>query len=385
MTMHTVSTHEAAIEVFRNRNLRQALYDAGDVVMADVLVNLHGDEHRDRRRLENRLYRRETLLRYERELFPDILEDTLAPHVERGHAELVSLGHQLMMNLAALTAGVDRPLGTPEETGRLYDYLRIFIEGATLAHYTGDRQAKRDEVEQALLDFDAEFLAPSIDRRLALPVEARPRDVLTVLLDNDDDLHLPHDVVRREIAFYLLAGAHTSATAFTRVLHRMFEWFAAHPEDRASATDIDFVQACTNETIRLEPSSPVAVRRAETAVSLACGLDLAVGDEVTIDLLAVNRDRTVWGADADTFDPRRVAPDRVPAWGLSLGSGMHHCIGAELAAGAILENDRLRGLVPTSVSRMFELGCDPDPSNAPERDPDTARPYFSRYPVVFTS
>ena len=166
MTMHTVTTHAQAIEVFRNRNLRQALYDAGDVVMADVLVNLHGDAHRDRRRLENRLYRRETLLEYERELFPGILEDTLAPHVERGHAELVSLGHQLMMNLAAFTAGVDRPLGTPEETDRLYEYLRVFIEGATLAHYTGDKAAKRAEVEAALESTSTPSSSrPSIDRR----------------------------------------------------------------------------------------------------------------------------------------------------------------------------------------------------------------------------
>ena len=73
----------------------------------------------------------------------------------------------------------------------------------------------------------------------------------------------------------------------------------------------------------------------------------------------------------------------MPAWGLSLGSGMHHCIGAELAAGAVLENDRLWGLVPTSVCRMFELGCEPDPDDGPEHDPATARPYFARYPVVF--
>lgn len=383
MTMHTVSTHAAAIEVFRNRNLRQALYDAGDVVMADVLVNLHGDAHRDRRRLENRLYRRETLLRYERELFPEILESTLAPHVARGQAELVSLGHQLMMNLAALTAGVDRPLGTPEETERLYGYLRIFIEGATLAHYTGDQAAKRAEVEAALVDFDAEFLAPSIEHRQALPAAERPRDVLTVLLDNDDDLHLPHEVIRREIAFYLLAGAHTSATAFTRVLHHMFEWFTEHPEEQKLATDLDFVQRCTNETIRLEPSSPIALRRADDAVTLSGGLEIAAGDEVTIDLLAVNRDPDVWGADGDAFDPWRTPPERVPAWGLSLGSGMHHCIGAELAAGAQLENDRLWGLVPTSVCQMFELGCEPDPDERPVRDPSTARPYFSRYPVVF--
>ncbi len=132
----TVRTYREVQECYRSRDLRQALYDAGEVIMGDVVVNLHGDAHRDRRRLENRLFRRDTFLHYEYDLFPSIIDDTLAPHVAAGHAELVSLGHQLMMNLAAFAAGVDRTLGTPEETFHLYAYLTTFIEGATLAHYT---------------------------------------------------------------------------------------------------------------------------------------------------------------------------------------------------------------------------------------------------------
>jgi cytochrome P450 len=73
----TITTYEEAKDAYRQKDLRQALYDAGEVVMADVLVNLHGDEHRDRRRLENRLFRRETFERYERELFPPIIDATL--------------------------------------------------------------------------------------------------------------------------------------------------------------------------------------------------------------------------------------------------------------------------------------------------------------------
>ena len=56
----TIATYHDARDAYREKQLRQALYDAGDVVMADVLVNLHGDEHRSRRRLENRLFRRDS-------------------------------------------------------------------------------------------------------------------------------------------------------------------------------------------------------------------------------------------------------------------------------------------------------------------------------------
>ena len=164
----TITSYEDAKDAYRQKDLRQALYDAGEVIMADVLVNLHGAEHRDRRRLENRLFRRETLELYERELFPPIVAETLATDLEAGRTELVDLAHRMLMNLAALTAGVDRPLGTPDETRRLYASLMVFIEGATLAHYTGDRDAKRAQVASELHRFDLEFVTPSLERRRAL-------------------------------------------------------------------------------------------------------------------------------------------------------------------------------------------------------------------------
>ncbi len=398
MTEITVTTHERALEVYRSKDLRQGLYDDGDVVMSDVLVNLHGEDHRSRRRLENRLFRRPSLLHYEQDLFGDVMEATLRPHVDAGEADLVSLGHQLMMNLAALTAGVDRPEGTPAETDRLYAYLRTFIEGATLGTYTGDRDAKRAEVADALIRFDDEFLAPALDRRMAIltAIDAGdadeadlPPDVLSVLLANEDDLHLPRETIRREVAFYLLAGAHTSATAFTRVTHNILSWVDQHPDDaRRAVTDREFVQRCTQETIRLEPSSPTAVRWALADATLEDGTTIEEGDRVVIDLMAVNRDPSVWGPTAAGFDPERTIPDGVPASGLSFGHGMHHCIGYELAAGAALranqtEDQRLWGLVPIAVQWLFDHGCRAHPTDAPEPDTSTTRPYFGRYPVVF--
>jgi cytochrome P450 len=386
----TITSYHEAREAYRQKDLRQALYDAGEVVMADVLVNLHGSEHRDRRRLENRLFRRETIDLYERELFPPIIAETLAPELAAGRAELVDLGHRMMMNLAAFTAGVDRPLGTAEETRHLYSYLRTFIEGATLGHYTGDREAKSAEIAVELEKFDKEFVAPSIARRMEIIRSGGelPRDVLSVLLANEDSLHLPHDVIVREVAFYLLAGAHTSATAFTRVLHYIFTWLEDHPEDRELVrTDRLFVQRCTHETVRLQPSSPTAMRWALEDVELSTGTFIPKGAKVVIDLATVNRDTSVFGDDAAEFNPHRVLPERIPAYGLSFGLGMHACIGQELAAGLMFTDestidDHLFGLVPEAVQTMFDHNVRPDPNDPPEMDPSTTRPYFGRYPVL---
>ena len=386
----TITDYDEARDVYRQKDLRQALYDAGEVVMADVLVNLHADEHRDRRRLENRLFRRDTFTLYERELFPPIIEETLRPEIEAGKAELVDLGHRLMMNLAALTAGVDRPLGTADETRHLYRYLMLFIEGATLGFYTGDREAKAAEIREHLGAFDTEFVRPSIARRQALldAGEELPRDVLSILLANEDALHLPHDVIVREVAFYLLAGAHTSATAFNRVLHYMFTWLAEHPEDRELArTDRLFVQRCTHETIRLQPSSPTAARWALADIELRTGRHIPNGAKVVIDLATVNRNTHVFGEDAAEFNPHRTVPDRVTPYGLSFGLGMHACIGQDLAAGLIFDStstidDHLFGLVPEAVQIMFDHDVRPDPDDPPVMDPSTTRPYFGRYPVL---
>lgn len=387
----TITSYEEAKEAYRQRELRQALYDAGEVIMADVLVNLHGAEHRDRRRLENRLFRRETLELYERELFPPILAETLAIDIELGSAELVDLAHRMLMNLAALTAGVDRPQGTADETRRLYASLMVFIEGATLAHYTGDRDAKRAEVASELHRFDLEFVTPSLERRRALLAAGHelPKDILSTLAANEDALHLPHEVVVREVAFYLLAGAHTSATAFTRVSHNIFKWLEQHPDDAQLVhTNRRFIQQCTHETIRLQPSSPVAMRWALEDITLKSGTFIPKGGKVVIDLLSVNRDVSVFGDDAAEFNPHRVPPDGVPAYGLSFGSGMHACIGQDLAAGLTPDDtdpeNQLAGLVPEAVQALFDAGARPDPNDPPVMDESTSRPYFGRYPVLLS-
>ncbi len=255
-------------------------------------------------------------------------------------------------------------------------------------------------MQDRLERFDAEFLSPGIERRRALldavqrgevTDEVLPRDVLTVLLRNEDKVPLSHESLRREIAFYLLAGAHTSATAFTRVLHQVFTWLDANPADAGRAlADRGFVQRCTHETIRLQPSSPVGMRWALADVRLSSGATIAAGDKVILDLAAANRDPAVFGADAEAFDPNRALAPGVNPWGLSFGMGMHACIGQDLAAGLVLDPDassdqHLFGLVPVAVQAMLDRGARPVADDPPQMDTSTTRPYFARYPVTLAA
>ncbi len=386
----------AVREALRHKDLRQNLYDEGALVMGDCLLNLHGSAHRDRRRLENRLFRRETFQRWERELLEPTVTATLAPFVVAGEADLVVVGYQAAMNLTAHVAGIDHDPGDPLATERLYEMVRTFSAGATIAHSTRDKAEVRAEVAATLDRFEVDLLAPSRSRRLALLSDRDdgrlvdddlPRDVLTTVLQHSDRLSLDAAAVRREIAFYLQAGAHSTANAFVHAVDAALTWGVDHPEDLALARrDVSVVQRCVHEALRLHPASPVASRQAMVALTLG-DVDVAEGTTVLLDLAAANRDRSVWGADADEFDPWRVPPARVSPWGLSFGAGMHTCIGQELDGGfdpavPVPEGERLYGTVAVIAHAVLAGGARLDPSRPPVLDPTSTRTHFSHYPVL---
>jgi len=162
-----VSTVEEVSEILRSPNLAQALYDEGAVIMDRVLLTLHGEEHRKRRMLEFRVFRRDFFRYYETEVFPRTLNETMAVALAAGKADLVDLGYRVTMNLTADFAGIDRPRRNAEETRELLDQVITFSEGATLVHSTRNKEDVRREVRDALRRFDDAFLAPSIARRTA--------------------------------------------------------------------------------------------------------------------------------------------------------------------------------------------------------------------------
>lgn len=389
--------YKDATEAYRHRGLRQATYEESELLMAGTILHLEGEEHRVRRRMENPLFSLDSVREYERKLLPGILEETLAPHVAAGGVDLVKFGHQMLMNIAALATGIDRPKGTPEETADLFRYMMTFVEGATIFHSTRDHEVVRQEIRQALIDFDEEFLRPSAAPRRALLAQVAagtlaeselPTDLLTILLREEEAGRLDWATLQREMAAYLLASAHTSATAFTRTAHHLFGWFAEHPEDLEKArVDLGFLQRAVSETIRLFPSSPIGLRRAFEDIELRSGTHIPNGARVVIDLMAVNRDPALFGDDAELFDPYRRPREGLPLYGLSFGMGTHACIGQRLAGGLLTEDgagsDRVYGVVAVALQRFFREDVRRDPLDPPERDTATERPYWGRYPVIF--
>jgi cytochrome P450 len=400
MSTETVNTFHDAETVLRNPDLAQSLYDEGAVIMADTLLVLHGEQHKTRLKQEMRVFRRNFLRYYESEVFPRTLAETLEPFEALGHADLMELGYLATLNLSADFAGIDRMERNTEESSRLLKLVKVFAEGATLVHSTRDKDVVRSEVRDALKEFEGSFLKDSIGRRKGLIAKHRagkiseddlPRDILTELLSSDPAQQLPPEVLTREIAFFLQAGAHSTGNATSHAFHDLTEWAKAHPEDGARyLPDPIFLQHCVHEALRLHPASPVSWRRPVCPVDLPDGRTATPDRQVEIDLWAANRDPEIFGADADVFNPHRKLPDGVNAFGLTFGTGFHSCLGRDLDGGAIPtekstpKTHRL-GIVTLFVQALLQRGARPDPDQPPEPASHTARPNWGVYPILFGS
>jgi hypothetical protein len=219
--------------------------------------------------------------------------------------------------------------------------------------------------------------------------DSLPRDVITILLRNRDKLALADDVFRREVAFYLQAGSHSTANSLTHAMHDILAWCADKPGERERLeNDIGYLQRLVHESLRLHPASPVAWRRAARPTALGCCGGLEPGDRVIIDLSAANRDRDVFGSDADHFNPNRALEAGTWPFGLTFGYGAHACIGRDLDGGVVPRDGapvekRQLGIVTLLVNELLQRGAHGDPRSAPTPDTSTKRKNWASYPIVF--
>lgn len=381
-----------------SRSIDFERFEKGNI-KEDTLSVLHGDEHRHRRRVENRLFRREMFESYERELFPDIVEHTLDHFVNFDDADVMEIGGLFTVVLAARTAGVDFDRDSLADRQRLRGLLHEFALGSAADTAFGDIDEIKAEMREALAALRREYLDASWARRAELVrrVEAGeigeeelPFDALTTLLRHRDELDMDDDLVARETTLFFTAGAHTSTQTITNTIHHSFEWAKEHPEDwERLKDDLGFVQRCVHEALRFRPTNPVIQRRALTDTTVG---DIAIpeGAILTLDTISANHDPEAFGPDAAQYNPYRTLPEGVSSWGLSFGHGMHLCIGRSLAVGlpqppdGQLRDDHLMGLVPIAVQALVRHGVAPHPSLQPQADTKTRRwTRWASYPVVF--
>jgi len=381
-------------------DLKQALYDEGAILMDQVLVTLHGEEHRQRRNAEMRVFRRHFFRHFELQTIPSVFDDVMS-EVNAEEEDIVDLGYHFMVFLALKFAGIDPQQNTRDEFNDMVAMLRSFGVAATLGQARDKDLAEATQaVRDTLQEFDQRFFEPSAVRRQNLIEQARageieedqlPMDVLTVLLNDKDKLNLARDMVVRETAFYFLAGAHTSVHSLGHAVHHLLSWCERHADSKAELiADRAKVQRFIHESFRLHPSSPVSKRRCLSDMKLPDGQKAAAGDIVIINLRQANRDVEIFGDDAADFNPARKIQSGVPETGITFGIGTHACLGKNLAAGnlarpgALPEESHQYGAVACIAHALLKAGIQKHPDDAPELDQTIDRETWLRYPVCFS-
>lgn len=386
-----------------SRTLDARSYDEGNP-RAGILSLLHGDEHKERRRFENPLFRRSALVEYEKELFPAILADVLDRQAI-GATDLFELAGSISVVLAARRAGVDHD-GGPEQLADLFEHVKQIAQAAAIHDIVGDKDTVQAETIAKLAEFDRDYLTPSRRRREAMlddlaagrSDEEPPFDLLTQSLRRlraGDPMFADHALLVREVGLFLHGGSHTSAQTTCNAFSFLLGLDGAGPRtdwlQRVAASRLD-AQKAVHETLRLIPTTPEFKRLVEEDAEVV-GCPVSKGATVALDARTANRDPELFGVDPNSFDPDRRIRDDVALWGHSFGAGPHICIGRSVAGGLPLTGSMLRdgvgdghlyGLIALMVQAIAARAVALDPDRAPERDDRTSRgSRWLRFPVVF--
>ncbi len=379
-----------------SRTFDKRTFEQGNIRERVVSV-CHGDDHKARRRVENSIFRRERLQRYERELFPDVIDELLPRLIDGDRGDLLEICEVLAVVLAARRAGIDCDTTNAEELRELAHFVMVFSQGSSILDTVGSVDHVRDEVRDALQTFEQRFFRASYEKRLAamrdetvVSAETGESDVLTLLLRHrmSPELRLDPALILRETATYLQGGTHTSGQTVVNLFSLFIPWAKDHDGawDKL-VNDRFFAQRCVQETIRVRPTTPRIKRFAERETAVGA-VTVAAGSTVVLDVYQANIDPQIWGANAAEFDPLRAVPAGHQPWGLSFGAGPHICIGRTVAAGLPTvsgdADDHLTGLVTSMAQAVAKIGVRPDPEREAKRDDRTVRwTRWSTYPVIF--
>jgi cytochrome P450 len=205
---------------------------------------------------------------------------------------------------------------------------------------------------------------------------ARHDDLLGIMLDTphpETGARLDDVNIRHQILTFLVAGHETTSGALSFALYYLSrdpELLArAHDEaDQILGPDRDaeprfeqvpkfrFLRRVLDEALRLWPTAPAFARSPRAETTLSTGHVMRPGDWALVLLPAVHRDPTVWGPDAEQFDPDRFLPEHSrgrPAHTYKpFGTGERSCIGRQFALHEAV-------LVLARVLHRYELAPDP--------------------------
>jgi cytochrome P450 len=378
-----------AIEILRSDKFRMEPVGREAPLREGTLLKLDGDIHHRRRRVANRLVRREWHQRYR--------QDTLIPTLDRRMAQLraypdsdgvvrfdlVEFSRSLFLDMAVELVGL---AGAESDEGRalLAGLIEPMHQGSVIKWFP-DTDAVMGEALAALDVFRERFFKPSLAKRMPLIERFHrgeiadadlPNDLMTLVALRADPAWEDDELAIRTVVFYLAGASHTHVRPLGFVVDELERWFERHPEDHPLRIDPPFLKGAIDETLRMYGNTPALFRIATDDVALASGLRIRNGQFVTLDTRLTGRDTAVYGPDADDFNPRRKAPEGFYPFGLAFGSGDHMCQGLPIVLGV----EGIDGTLLLVVRTLYSSGLARDPNKSASKVP--IRDSYEYYPVM---
>jgi cytochrome P450 len=348
--------------------------------------------------MENALFRRELLAPYEETIVRPVLSaelDDLLSGPRPARADLIALMRLVLPLITAKVIGLDEVVA---EVGisRLRYFAQIFSEAASVEWNTEGHDVVMKQGLEAKQQFIREFYEPAKERRLALlervhrgeaSEDELPRDLLTMLLAHMNNEGVDEETIIRETILYITGSSTTVMQNCAHTVWQLLEWLTDHPEDQSLIGNVAFLRQAASESLRMYPPSVALIRRALTEIELSTGRRIREGEYLYIDLRATNRERSVFGEDADTYNPHRIARDRSRPYGFAFGGGAHMCIGRRLAVGGVAgpsggADSGRHGIVACVLSELVAAGVGLDDERPPRMRERTLRHEFAEFPIV---
>ena len=392
-----LSTFGDIDETLRSPKFVQGQHRQSLMFLGDTILLIDGNDHFERRRMESELFDRSALQYYEshalRPVVNRIMNGLKADTDGLVHADLVDITRTALYRISASVTGLDG-VDEVESTQTFVDWVNLLGEASTVQWSTRPRDVVIAEGLEIRRKFYDRFLGPSIERRHELLRQLRagtitkqdlPRDVMMTLLLKTDGAFDP-DMLVREATLYLIASTRTTLHAVPHTFQHVSDWATKNNRQFSQLADPAFLRAAAGESLRLHPPSPALVRQALEDVTLQSGRTFKAGQFVGLLFGPGNRDKTVFGPDADEFNPYRKLPDRVKGWGLSFGGGEHLCIGRSLVTGlsSPKPDETTNGTILNILTSLYQRQARPNEASAPERIATSLYDAYVTYPIVMS-
>lgn len=397
-----VETFAEIDEILRSPDFHQGSHFESRPVYGGSLVVIDGPEHRQRRKALMAMFTHDALQRNERQsLAPAIARALEALKRIRGadgivRTDLVPMLRGFLIGVSASVTGVD-DADDPERRARLQRLVSKLEAASGVEWSTRNHAEVMEEGVLARRELITDFLGPGLRRRVDLVRRVKagelsksdlPMDLLSVLAQDGEDGSGGEDAyVWRECALFLVAGTQTTSHALPHVIWHLDQWWGNHPGDRSRSTDVEFLRAAANESLRLHQPVPALLRLATKDVTLkSSGRDFKKDDRIALYFSAANRDEGLFGADVESFNPHRPFSRKPPPWGLTFGSGVHTCIGRALVTGlsrSYDDTDPTLGTIVGVLNALFLAGAELDPASPPRRNTDSFHDAFASMPIIF--